>query len=80
VVESSFVPILISLIQKDDFVRWKVVHILSHIARVAKTSSKYLLQDCDIVRVFSSSLSFFKAYDPLLRDVYRYMGPYDFFL
>lgn len=73
--EGKVIPTLLELLAADNYVRWKVGHLLSVITHGTPQQISYLVNSCDIIRRLCESLGFFKQYDTVLSKIYKYMGP-----
>lgn len=75
VIDADLIPVMVYLLFNDEFVRWKAIKTIQFATRGQKGHIKYLVEKQDIVKVLGNSLSFFKMYDSVLRDVYNHYGP-----
>jgi len=75
VIGEGLVPTMISLVFNDEFVRWKAMEVIKYVSRGQPSQVRYLVEKQDIVKSLANSLSFFKKYDSVLREVYNYYGP-----
>lgn len=73
--DGKIIPTALELLASDNYVRWKVGHLLRLVSNGTPQQVSFLVNSCDIVRKLCESLGFFKQYDQVLSTVYKYMGP-----
>eukprot|EP00005_Dracoamoeba_jomungandri_P001938 CAMPEP_0174261552 /NCGR_PEP_ID=MMETSP0439-20130205/11494_1 /TAXON_ID=0 /ORGANISM="Stereomyxa ramosa, Strain Chinc5" /LENGTH=1028 /DNA_ID=CAMNT_0015346041 /DNA_START=22 /DNA_END=3108 /DNA_ORIENTATION=- len=74
IIAAKIVPKLLKLLSTDELVRWKVAKVIKYLTRGKPPHIDYLVKE-GTVTVLSRVLTYFKVYDSVLTQIYKYCGP-----
>lgn len=72
--DSKLVPDLVHFLVNDDTLRVKVVKVFRSLACAGTYVTTRLVEKEELIKILVTSMSFFKNYDKVLRDVYQFFG------
>ncbi len=75
VIQSQLAECLVKILVTDERLRGKVIKVLKPLSRGIAQHVTYLVEKVDIVKHLTAQLQYFKAYDAVLREQYKFMGP-----
>lgn len=73
-IDSNIVDLVISNILADENVRWKWVKLMKYITRGSVIQVGYIVHK-NAIQVLCKGLTYFKEYDRVLSEMYKFIGP-----
>jgi len=74
IVNADLVPKLLKLLAVDELIRWKVAKVVKYLTRGTPTQVEYLVKK-GTVNALTKALAYFKVYDQVLTQIYKFCGP-----
>eukprot|EP01087_Luapelamoeba_hula_P013814 TRINITY_DN3982_c1_g1_i5.p1 TRINITY_DN3982_c1_g1~~TRINITY_DN3982_c1_g1_i5.p1 ORF type:complete len:859 (+),score=157.44 TRINITY_DN3982_c1_g1_i5:1017-3593(+) len=74
IINEKIIPKLLKLIMNDEVARFKVAKVIKYVARGSPVQIDYLVKE-GTVNLLIKGLSFFKVYDQVLTQIYKFCGP-----